>query len=213
VQQTGQNRKDMNEFQHQKGRLSPSGFAAMMTNGRSKETIGKTAIEYANRIALERLGIEIPEAWSRAMEWGREWEEQGLAAYESLHGMVIPSGHIIHPNYSYVGGTPDGLIGDDGVLEIKCPYNPVNHLTNLTGDVFLEDYIYQVQGYLWITGRAWCDLVSFDPRYPLGLQLHVVRVDRDDSIISALAQRAELIEGIVQETIQKVKNNGTRENN
>jgi hypothetical protein len=194
----------MNEFQHKKGRLSPSGFAAMMTNGRAKDTIGKTALEYANRIALERLGVEIPEAWSKAIEWGNEWEEHALAAYEATRGMVTPTGNIVPPDLGYIAGTPDGLVGDDGLIEIKCPYNPMNHLANITENAQVEDYNYQMQGYMWITGRKWCDLVSYDPRFPEPLRMYVVRVERDQEIIDALATRAAHIEAIVQSILEKI---------
>ena len=191
------------KYEHQRGKLSPSGFARMMTNGRAKDTLGKTATEYANQIVLERLGVEIPEPWSKAIEWGNEWEEHAVAAYEAKTGqMVIPTGRIEHPEVPYVAGTPDGLIGDAGILEIKCPYNPMNHLGNLRESQQLSDYMYQIQGYMWITNRHYCDLVSFDPRFNGDLKLHIMTVQRDAEIIKAIAARAALIESLVVDILR-----------
>jgi predicted phage-related endonuclease len=191
------------KYDNQRGKLSPSGFDRMMTNGRAKGTIGRTATEYANQIVLERLGVEIPEPWSKAIEWGNEWEEHAVAAYEAKTGrMVIPTGRIEHPDVPYVAGTPDGLIGDAGIVEIKCPYNPMNHLGNLRENQQLADYMYQIQGYLWITGRHWCDFVSFDPRFNDGLKLHIHTVERDGEIIKAIAARAALIESLVVDVLK-----------
>jgi len=76
------------------------------------------------------------------------------------------------------------------VLEIKCPYNVHNHLANIendgTGD---KDYIWQMQGNLWLTGRQWCDFVSFHPYVPSPLQLHVVRYERDEDVIEEINER------------------------
>jgi len=195
---------EQTEFQHKPGALSPSGFAQMMTNDRSGKGLGKTALEYAARITLERMGVIIPEPFSKALEWGIENEEKALAYYEHLHGMVTPTGRLIHPEINYIAGTPDGLIGEDGIIEIKCPYNPMNHFANITENAQLKDYGYQIQGYMWITDRKWCDFVSFDLRFPESKRLHVVRIDRDDQIIDALAERAALINSIVEENLAKM---------
>ena len=197
----------MTEFEHKPGALSPSGFAAMMTNDRSGKNLGKTALEYATRITLERMGVVIPEAYSKALDWGIENEEKALAYYEHLYGMVTPTGRLIHPELDYIAGTPDGLIGEDGIIEIKCPYNPMNHFANLTQNAQLKDYGYQIQGYMWITGRKWCDFVSFDPRFPESKRLHVVRVDRDNDVIENLAERAALINSIVERNLGETESN------
>jgi len=96
---------------------------------------------------------------------------------------------IHHPVLDFVSGTPDGLIGDDAIIEVKCPYNPVNHLANLREGAQIKDYYWQIQGYLWLTGRAVCWFVSYDPRFPEATRLAVHKVERNQEDIDRLAER------------------------
>jgi len=187
---------------NKQGKLTPSGFADMMTNDRSGKGLGKTAMAYAQRVALERLGVEVPEITGWALEHGILNEPHAIEAYEQKTGsVVIQPLPIQHPEVDYVAGTPDGLIGDDGIVEIKCPYNPINHLANLTTGEQLNHYKWQIQGYLWITGRKWCDFVSYDQRFPEHLRMYIKRVDRDDMMIADIAERAEKFEELVQSIV------------
>ena len=188
---------------NKQGKITPSRFADVMTQGRGKnEKWGKTAITYAYQVALERLGVELPEVFAYALNWGIENEMGAVEAYEKKTGrFIIPCDTIQHPDLYFVAGTPDGLIGEDGIVEIKCPYNPVNHLANFKTGEQIEQYKYQIQGYLWITGRKWCDFVSFDPRFPAELQLSVHRVERDEVLIAELSQRVIEFNELVKEVM------------
>lgn len=181
------------------GKLTPSCFADIMTAGRAKsDKFGKTAWSYAYKVACERLGVEFPEVWAKAMEWGIEQELDAIEAYQAQTGQMVTLNDVIHhPILDYVSGTPDGLIGTDGIIEVKCPYNSVNHLMNLKNGAQLEDYKYQIQGYLWITGRKWCDFVSYDPRFKKDLQLAIYRVERDQMLIDELSVRVQEFENEV----------------
>ena len=188
-----------------------SGFiTASMFNSCLTKTVGKTVVKQCCRIACERLGVRyLDEQFDlgglRAIDWGNENEALAIAAYEAHTFTEIHSKQQFHRILGlFVGGTPDGLVDDDGMIEIKCP-NSDNHLLNLTQDEQVSDYIYQVQGYLWITGRQWCDFVSFDPRFPEDLQLHVRRIERDEEIIEAVRRRSEEMEDIISEMVEKAR--------
>ena len=119
------------------------------------------------------------------MEWGTATEPKARTAYEfHTDREVVEVGFYPHSTMM-AGASPDGLIEDDGLIEIKCP-NSTTHVEYLERGILPAKYISQVQGQLWITGREWCDFVSFDPRMPHNLQLLIVRVERDDTYIKDL---------------------------
>lgn len=182
------------------GHVSPSQFTRMMTKSRGGKGFGETAKTYAREIALERIGVELPEFGSVHTDWGNDHEWEAIQAYEAQRLVEVHSQQVWqqHPDFEWVGGTPDGLIGSEGGMDAKCPSNITNHMKNLLDNAQLDDYMLQFQGYMWITGRKWWDFVSFDPRYPKGLQLHIHRVERDEEIIEELAQRYVDFECIVQ---------------
>lgn len=172
------------------------------------KTIGKTVMRICYRAALERLEVrDLDEQFDisglRALEWGNEMEPLAIRAYEAHTFLSVhsPQKFVCLPG-RMVGGTPDGLVGIDGVIEVKCP-NSDNHLLNLTMTGQESDYLYQMQGYLWLTGRQWCDFVSFDPRFPDPLQLHVSRVERDDDVIAALNERCREMELIIDALVDR----------
>jgi hypothetical protein len=120
------------------------------------------------------------------MEWGTATEPFARAAYETQRGLMVDEvGFVPHPITEWVGGSPDGLVGDDGGIEIKCPHNSVVHVETLTGGMPSEHRA-QVQGLLWITGREWWDFISFDPRMPEKMRLYIERVKRDEDYIAKL---------------------------
>lgn len=173
--------------------LSPSQFSKIMTNGRGKdELFGKTAYSYAEEVVQRLMGVHIPDYVSQAMQDGIDREPLAVEAYQ-LHKAVDvdardPQIRITHPDYDYISGEPDGLVGDNGLIEVKCP-NESNHFKNLLNGEQISQYMYQIQGYMWLTEREWCDFVSYQPNYPEKYQLSINRVVRDDDIISELEQR------------------------
>ena len=142
--------------------------------------------KYLWQLVVERLTdqpVTIPDA--PALRWGREQEAAALDAYiASTLGQVTTTGFVAHPTLP-VGASPDALVADIhdpdgafGLVEIKCPYNSQVHLeTWLHG--MPEDHMAQIQGQMWLTGREWCDFVSFDPRMPADLQLYTQRIKGD----------------------------------
>ncbi len=170
------------------GKLTGSRFADLMAMTKSGPSTSRANLIV--QVALERLtGTPEDTYQNDAMRRGTELEPLARGAYEAHTGeLVEQAAFIVHPTLVYVGVSPDGLIGDDGLLEIKCPSAQAKHLAALRNGSHATEYGWQIQGQLWVTGRQWCDAVSFDPRYPTGLQLAIKRVARDEIAIKKLEQ-------------------------
>lgn len=171
-------------FSARLGCATASKFRAVM----SKLKSGKPAqarIDYAIELVTERLsGQPTPHFTTAAMQWGVDQEPGARIEYEFKRSVeVIETGFVRHPSL-LTGASPDGLVGEEGLIEIKCP-SSVTHVETLLGGM-PDDHMPQIQGQLWVTGRAWCDFVSYDPRMPKALQLYVQRIPRDDIYIANL---------------------------
>lgn len=169
--------------------------AGFCTASRFKDVLAKIkAGEAASRrtyrlqLATERLTGQPCETFKNAaMEWGTATEPFARAAYEAARTvMVDETGFLRHPTVQFVGCSPDGLVDRDGGVEIKCPHNSMVHVETLESGMPTEHRA-QVQGAMWVTGRAFWDFVSYDPRLPSHLQLYVERIDRDEAFIAALS--------------------------
>jgi hypothetical protein len=141
---------------------------------------------YLVDIATERLTKSAtPHYTNSAMQWGVTHEASARILYEQRRQLQVEETGFIQHDELDAGASPDGLVDWDGLIEIKCPYNSSVHVLTWM-DGMPEDHVAQVQGQLWITGRQWCDFVSFDPRMPPALQLYVERIERNDSYIAGL---------------------------
>jgi putative phage-type endonuclease len=141
---------------------------------------------YLAELVCERLtGVPAPQYVSPAMAYGTKTEPEAHFAYALKTGAEIEEvGFIPHPTIIMAGASPDGLVGKDGLVEIKCP-NTATHIEMLLhGKV--DAYYDQMQFQMACTGRRWCDFVSYDNRMPEPMQLHIIRVLRDDKIIAAM---------------------------
>jgi putative phage-type endonuclease len=139
-------------------------------------------------LAVERLTGQCVETYENAaMVRGRELEAAAREAYECERGVLVEDATFVqHPTISYVGASPDGFVGDDGLVELKCPSAMAKHVDALRSGAHATEYRWQLQGQLWVTGRAWVDAVSYDPRFPEGLRLAITRVSRDEVAIKRL---------------------------
>ena len=99
--------------------------------------------------------------------------------------LVKQVGLIKHPSIAGSHASPDGLIEDDGLLEIKCPTH-ATHLESLLGAPIPQKYIYQMQWQLCCSGRQWCDFASYHPAFPDAMRLHITRIQRNDALIADL---------------------------
>lgn len=176
---------------------SPEWFAQRLgkvTASRVADVIAKTKTGYSTsrenymaELLLERRNGARQESFQNdAMRWGTETEPLARAAYEAHTGEIVEEvAMVAHPTIEMAGASPDGLVGKPGLLEIKCP-NSATHLQTLLTGKPAGKYITQMAWQMACTDRQWCDFVSYDPRFETGLQLFVVRVNRDDILIKSL---------------------------
>ena len=167
------------------GKVTASRVADVIA--KTKTGYGASRKNYMAELVAERLTGAPTESYiNAAMKWGTDTEPQARAAYEFFRdAAVVEVGFVPHPKIAMSGASPDGLIGDDGVLELKCP-QPATHIDTLLAKAIPDKYIVQMQWQMACAGRAWCDFASFDPRMPEDLRLFVKRVHRDDVRISEL---------------------------
>ena len=189
-------------FKARLGRLTASRVADMMA--KTRNGWGASRANYAWELAIERLtGEGTPSYCSPAMQWGIETEDRARAAYQ-IHALctVEQVGFIEHPSL-FAGASPDGLIGDDGMVEIKCPNCATHGETLLSGRID-DKYHKQMQFQMACSGRAWCDFVSFDPRFPEPMRLWVKRVERDEDAIKEIEDCAAEFLREVDETVSRL---------
>lgn len=165
-----------------------------VTASRVTDVVAKTKTGYsasrANYLAqliAERLTGTPAETYTNAaMQHGVDTEPEARAAYEFYQGATVEQiAFVPHPKIDQAGASPDGLVGGDGLVEIKCP-NTATHLETLLGQAVPAKYADQMQFQMACTGRKWCDFVSYDNRMPENMRLFVRRVHRDDKRIDFL---------------------------
>jgi putative phage-type endonuclease len=170
------------------GSLGASDLGDALT--RTKTGWGATREAVMTRLLIERLmGQTIQSFVTRAMQEGIDREPEARRAYCFFRDIdVAEAGLYRHPDIDGTHASPDGLIGDVGLVEIKCPQPPA-HLKVLRSGGAPQHYMAQVQWQLACTGREWCDFVSYQPQFPAAMQLVVRRIERDDRLIGELARQ------------------------
>jgi putative phage-type endonuclease len=190
-------------FAQRIGKVTASRVSDIMA--KTKSGVSASRGNYLAQLVAERLTGQAAETFkSGAMHHGTETEPMARMAYESETGLIVTEVAMIqHPAIEMSGASPDGLVGEDGLVEIKCP-NTSTHIATLLADKAPSGYMAQMQWQMACTGRAWCDFVSFDPRMPEDMQLFIKRVPRDDTLISEY--EAEVVKFLddVQETVDKL---------
>ena len=169
-------------FQIRVGRVTASRVADVLAKTQSGYAASRA--NYMAQLVCERLTGQKSEGFTNAaLQHGIDTEPLARSAYESLKDVLVDEvGFVLHPTIEMAGASPDGLVGDDGLLEIKCP-NTATHIDTLLSQTVPSKYNTQMQFQMACTGRLWCDFVSFDNRLPEELQLFVKRVPRDDVFI------------------------------
>lgn len=154
---------------------------------RTKTGYGASRAAYMGQLITERLaGVKSATFQSASMRRGTELEPQARAAYSFLRGVEVEEvGFVPHPTIADSGASPDGLIGKDGLIEIKVP-EIHNHVETLLGEPIASKYVSQMHFQMACTGRAYCDFVSFCPEMPSGMDLFVERVKRNDVFIAGM---------------------------
>jgi putative phage-type endonuclease len=153
---------------------------------RTKTGYGADRGHYMTQLVLERITGQRAESYTNAaMQWGIEQEPFARASYEAKAGVMVDEvGFIQHPSIEASGASPDGLVGDDGLVEIKCPESKTMLEVWLAKSPVEGKYFAQMQWQMACTDRSWCDYVVYDPRMPAKAQLFVTRVNRDDKFIA-----------------------------
>lgn len=193
------------------GKVTASRVADVIA--KTKTGWGASRANYMAELIAERLTGEPAEKYTNAaMAWGTEKEPDARAAYEFFRDAAVTEiGFVDHPSISMTGASPDGLVGDDGLVEIKCP-NTATHLDTLLSQTVPAKYVTQMLWQMEVTGRAFCDFVSYDPRLPESMSLFVKRVERDDKRISELRSSVvEFLEEVEQKMIALNRMYGARE--
>jgi len=183
------------------GFVTASRFKDVMAKG-----AGKTRKSYMVEIASEIITGQREEKFNSSyMEWGTETEPQARAMYELETGYKVDEIAFAHFDDVKIGCSPDGLIGDDGLVEFKCPKTTTQIETYLSGKM-PAGHKAQVQGQLWVMERQWCDFVSFDPRINGVSGYFMQRIERDDEYIEQLGIECDVFIKELNEMIEKLIN-------
>lgn len=183
------------------GKATGSRFADVLAGGK-----GLTRKAYAVQLALEIVtGKQAETFTSQAMQDGTEREPIARALYEAHTGNFVDEvGFCMHDTMD-CGVSPDGLINEDGGIEIKCP-KASTHAGYLSIPAEPSTYTAQIQGCMWVTGRSWWDFVSYHPDFPENAQLIVRRIQRDDVYIAALQTSVEMFMKEVKREVDLIRN-------
>ena len=188
------------------GRATASRFSDVLAVGRNGQPLASRK-NYLSELVIERLTEPPTEDngyKSPAMEWGIVYEPVARLEYEMSTGnQIVEAFFEKHPRLE-AGASPDGYVGEEGLIEIKCP-NPATHLETLRTRAIPKQYMAQIQGQLWITGRKWCDFVSYDPRFPDNAQMFIKRVNRDSKFIKELERGINKFLKEVESEVKQVR--------
>jgi putative phage-type endonuclease len=186
------------------GHVTASRITDVLAKGKSGEA--KTRETYRWELVSQRMtGIVKDGFTNKAMEHGTATEPEARIHYEVTHGVFVDEvGFLKHPTIQWVGASPDGLVGEEGGLEIKCP-NTDTHLQTIASGKAPAKYIGQMQMGMWVTGRKWWDFVSYDPRIQQkNLRYFCVRVMRDEEYIANMEREVLLFLSEVNEVINNL---------
>lgn len=197
--------RDADWFAKRAGKFTGSRFNDLMAKTKTGPAAARKNLIV--QLAIERITEACVETYSNAaMQRGIDLEPEARFAYETLTGeLVDEEAFIQHPELEYVGVSPDGLIGDEGMIEIKCPSSMAKHWEALSDATHAREYRWQIQGQLWVAQRQWCDATSYDLRYPEGLQLAIKRVERDEKAIADLEAECKVAHDEVNEIVEKMR--------
>lgn len=172
-------------FAQRLGKVTASRVADVMAKTKSGTAASRK--NYMMQLLCERLtGVKQEGFVSAEMQRGTDLEPIARSAYEVDSGlMVIETGLVLHPSIDGFGASPDGLCGDDGLVEIKVP-NTATHVDFIRSHEPDGRYQWQMLAQMACTGRSWCDFVSFDDRLPEALQYRCMRFHRDDKRIAEM---------------------------
>lgn len=172
-------------FEQRRGKVTASRIADIMAKTKSGYSTSRQ--NYLMQLLCERLTGKVEESFkSAAMQRGNDLEPEARNWYQLETGEIVEQVSFIdHPNINDAGASPDGLVGTEGLIEIKCP-NTATHIETLRSKKPSDRYYKQMQWQMACTGRKWCDFVSFDNRLPDNLAYFCVRIDRNEEVIAEI---------------------------
>jgi len=176
---------------------------------KTKSGWGASRANLQAKLVVERLTGRQEESFtSAAMLWGVDKEDEARTAYSFMTGNEVTEvGLYKHPTIIGSHASPDGLVGDDGCIEIKCP-NSATHIETLKSNRIANKYLLQMQWQMACADRQWCDFVSFDPRMPDHLMLYIQRVQRDDDMLATLESEVREFLAEVDEDVKALSKIG-----
>jgi len=177
------------------GKITASCFSDVLCKGSGRYT-------YMLKLAAERLTGQTQKSYTNgAMQMGTETEPEARAYYEALNNVTVKQVGFIELDED-TGGSPDGLVNEDGIIEIKCP-NSTTHIATILSNKMPTEHNSQAQGLLWISGRQWCDFISFDPRMK-DRKFWSIRIYRDEKHIMILQEAVKQFVKELHELINKI---------
>ena len=193
-------------FAERVGKVTASRISDIIAKTKTGESASRA--NYRAQLVAERLTGKPAESFTNgAMQWGTDTEPFARAAYEAHKGLfVVETGFVHHPIINPSGASPDGLVDDDGLIEIKCP-NTSTHIEYFLAGEPPAKYRPQMAWQCACTGRKWCDFVSFDPRMPENMQLLIARYEPEQEYIEMLETEvirfiAE-VDGLIEQLMRK----------
>ena len=187
------------------GRVTASRIADIMR--KTKSGVSAMRATYMGELVAERLSgtVNVQSFKSAAMEWGTETEDQASAYYGFMNDVEpVKVGLVLHPTIDMAAASPDRLVGDDGLIEIKCP-NSSTHIATLLGKEIDADYLKQIHWQMRCTGRAWCDFVSFDTRLPAHMQMFTKRIHADKALADEIEAAVVAFLAEVDDTVARLQ--------
>ena len=177
-------------FEQRRGKVTASRIADLMA--KTKNGYSASRQNYLMQLLCERLTGKVEEGYkSTAMQRGNDLEAEARNWYQLETGESVEEVSFIdHPKINFAGASPDGLVGAEGLIEIKCP-NTATHIETLRKKEPIDRYYKQMQWQMAVTGRKWCDFVSFDNRLPDNLAYFCKRIPRDDAVIQEIEQEVQ----------------------
>lgn len=173
---------------------------------RTKSGWGASRANVAARLVTERLtGRPMESFTNAAMQRGHDLEPLAREAYsEAALQLVTEIGLVKHPAIAWTHCSPDGLCGEDGLVEIKC-VNAARHIELLTGSPPEDRYVKQCLWQMACTGRAWCDLAYYNPDLPQEMHLYTTRIERDTAAIEEMETEVSKFLAEVDETVADLR--------
>jgi hypothetical protein len=202
-------------FEARKGKVTSSEIHKIMGSKKGDEALTETAKTYLLEKVAEFFGgaphLSVPDgAKPKALEWGIELEETAISVYTERRGILVEKASFI-PFSDYYGGSPDGLVPQTGVIEVKCPFNSANHFkhgmikTDAEFKKIAPNYYWQCISNMVCAKAEWCDFISFDPRVHDEYQLFVYRLNWNQEEVDYLHKRLEVAVKYMEELKEMIQ--------